>query len=180
MSTPIIGILILALIALAVYRRMRPQPVQPRRAAILAAIVVLTSLFSLFGTGRLVTHPLAIALAVPALAIGAAAGWAMVRSIHFWHDERSGALWMKGGVLYLAVWLGTLILRQGVNYASGAYSYQAGTTALHHTVNPTLAVLSIDLLFVSMGLWIARATALALRYRAHQRGQAGAYGQVAG
>jgi hypothetical protein len=157
--------IVLLLVAFAMYRRMRPQPVRPQRALVLAAIIVVLSALSLFGSDRLTDHPLAIVLALPALLVGFGIGYALMQSIHFWRDTDTGALWMKGGVVYLAVWLVTLALRQGVAYASGAY---AAHSAGAQPVNPALAALSADLVIVSMGLWIARATALALKYRAHQ------------
>lgn len=158
--------LVLVLVAFAMYRRMQPQPVRPHRAVVLAAIIVVLSALSLVGSNRLTDHPLAVILAVPALLAGFGIGYALMQSIHFWRDATTGALWMKGGIVYLAIWLVTLALRQGVAYASGAFA--AHTTGAH-PVNPALAILSADLVLVSMGLWVARATALVRRYRAFER-----------
>jgi len=164
------GAIILILIAVAIYRRMRAQPVQPQRAVVLSAIVVVLSALSLFGTNRLAAHPLAVVLALPALAVGLGGGLLLMRTIRFWRDTATGALWMKGGVAYLAVWLGTVLLRQAVAYASGAYTAADGARrTVVHPVNPTLAALSADLVIVSIGLWIARAAGLVLRYRENER-----------
>ncbi len=77
---------------------------------------------------------------------------------------------MRCGVAYLAVWLGTVLLRQAVAYASGAYTTADGAArAVVHPVNPALAALSADLVIVSIGLWIARAAALVLKYRENER-----------
>jgi hypothetical protein len=160
--------LVLLLVAFAMYRRMQPQPVRPQRAVTLAAIIVVFSALSLVGGNRLTDHPLALILALPALLVGFGLGYLLMQSIHFWRDSSTGALWMKGGVVYLAVWLVTLALRQGVAYASGAY---AAHTAGAKPVNPALAILSADLVIVSIGLWIARAVALVLRYRADERSE---------
>jgi hypothetical protein len=141
---------------------MQPQPVRPRRAAVLAGIIVVLSAISLFGSDRLTDHPLALILALPALLLGFGLGYLLMQTIYFWRDAATGALWMKGGLVYLAVWIATLALRQGVAYASGAY---ASHTAGAQPVSPALAILSADVLIVSMGLWIARATALALKCR---------------
>ncbi len=166
MPSVLTGAIVLVLIAFAMYRRMRAQPVQPRRAVILSVIVVLLSALSLVGTNRLAAHPLALILALPALVVGLGGGLLLMRSIRFWRDAATGALWMKGGAVYLAVWLGTVLLRQAVAYASGAYTATSGTgRPTLHPVNPTLAALSADLVIVSMGLWIARAAALVLKYR---------------
>ena len=157
--------LVLLLVAFAMYRRMRPQPVRPQAAVVIAGIIVAVSAFSLVGTDRITDHPLALILALPAILVGFGLGYALVQTIHFWRDATTGALWMKGGIIYLAVWLVTLALRQGVAYASGAYSAH---TAGAHPVNPTLATLSAVLVIVSMGLWIGRATALVRTYHAYQ------------
>jgi hypothetical protein len=133
---------------------------------VLAAIIVLFSAVSLTGSNQLTDHPLAVILALPALLVGIGGGFVLMQSIHFWRDAATGELWMRGGVVYLAVWLVTLALRQGVAYASGAYDTH---TAGAHPVSPALAVLAADLLFVSMGLWIARAGALVLKYREYER-----------
>ncbi len=162
--------IVLLLVAFAMYRRMRPQPVRPQRAVVLAAIIVLFSVVSLSGNNQLTDHPVAVILALPALLLGIGGGFALMQSIHFWRDEATGALWMRGGIVYLAAWLVTLAIRQGVAYASGAYDAH---TAGARPVNPALAVLAADLLIVSMGLWIARAGALVLKYREYERsGQA--------
>ena len=158
--------IVLLLVAFAMYRRMLPQPVRPQRAVVLSAIIVVLSAVSLVGNNKLTDHPLAMALALPALLVGFAVGYVLMQSIHFWRDASTGELWMRGGVVYLAVWLVTLALRQGVAFASGAYSSH---TAGAHPVSPALAILSADLVIVSMGLWIARATALVLKYRAGTR-----------
>lgn len=158
--------LVLLLVALAMYRRMQPQPVRPQRAVALSAVIVVCSALSLAAGNRLTDHPLAVVLALPALLVGFGLGYLLMQSIQFWRDRATGALWMKGGVVYLAVWLVTLALRQGVAYASGSYSAH---TAGAQPVSPALAILSVDMVIVSMGLWIARATALVLKYRAHER-----------
>ncbi len=60
MPSVLTGAIVLILIAVAMYRRMRAQPVQPRRAVVLSAVVVLLSALSLVGTNRLTAHPLAL------------------------------------------------------------------------------------------------------------------------
>ena len=157
--------IVLLVVAFAMYRRLRPQPVRPQAAVFVAGIIVVVSALSLVGTDRITDQPVAVILALPALLVGFGIGYALVQSIHFWRDAATGALWMKGGIIYLAVWLVTLALRQGVAYASGAYNaHTAGT----HPVNPTLATLSAVLVILSMGLWIGRATALVRTYQAYQ------------
>lgn len=168
MQTAVTGGIVLLLVAFALYRRMRAQPVRPQRAVVLSVIVGVLSAFSLVGANRITAHPLALILALPALGVGLGGGLLLMQSIHFWRDEATGALWMKGGVVYLAAWLATVALRQVVAYASGAYTRHGTSTGLH-AVNPALATLSADLVIVSMGLWVARAIALMRTYRAYER-----------
>ncbi len=162
MQPVVTGLLVLLLIAFAMYRRMRPQPVQPRRAVVMSAVIVMLSLLSLIGTNHVTANPLALALALPALVIGFGGGLFLMRSIHFWRDTSTGVLWMKGGVVYLVAWFATVVLRQVVAYADGAYSAQS-LSGHPTTLNPTLSALSADLVIVSMGIWIARAVALVRR-----------------
>jgi len=164
----ITGGIILLVVAVALYRRMRAQPVRPQRAIALSVVVVVLSVASVVGANQITAHPLALVLALPALVVGLGGGLLLMRSMHFWRDDATGALWMKGGVVYLAAWLATVALRQIVAYASGAYTSQ-GAPAGHHVVNPALPTLSADLVIVSMGLWIARAVALVRTYRAYER-----------
>lgn len=72
---------------------------------------------------------------------------------------------MKGGVLYLTVWLLTLILREGAAYANGDFT----KGHVPFTLNPTLTALATDLVIISIGLWIARAVALVLKYREYKQ-----------
>jgi hypothetical protein len=159
------GCIIILLIAYVIYKRLRPQVVRPQRLVLTATVIIVLSIISLFSTNTIFTHTLALILALPALIIGLVGGFLLMRSIHFWRDETTGALWMKGGVVYLAVWLITLLLREGAAYASGEYT--GGKVPF--TLNPTLTALATDLIIVSIGLWIARTTALVLKYRDYQQ-----------
>jgi len=155
-----------ALVGFVVWRRMLAQPVRPARAVVMAAVIVLLSGFGLAATGR--SHPLALILAPLALAAGFGLGWNMIRTIRFWRDEATGQLWMKGGVLYLFIWLFTLLLRLVFSILSGGQPGSFAPPAAISSQPEALAVLSAELLFVSMGLWIARAAALVRRYRAFE------------
>jgi hypothetical protein len=163
--TPIWTYLITAgLVGFAVYRRTRQQPVRPVRSVITAAIIVLLSALGLVATGR--SHPLALVLAPLALAAGFGLGWLMMRTIEFWRDETTGQLWMKGGVVYIAIWLATYVLRLVVTSLAGGQPGSFAPPDASRSQPEALAVLSADLLFLSMGLWIARAVALVYRSRA--------------
>ncbi len=147
-----------AIVGFAVYRRTRQQPVRPRRTVLWAAVIVLLSAFGVVSTGR--TQVLALELAPLALAIGIGVGWLMMGTIRFWRDAETGQLWMKGGVLYVLIWLACYVLRMAVTTMAGA---PPGTFTPARGAPPEplpLAILSSDLLFLSMGLWIARAAAL--------------------
>lgn len=157
--------IVILIIGYVIYKRIRPQVVRPLRAVITATIIIVLSIVSLFSTNTLFTHTLALILALPALIIGVVGGFLLMRSIHFWRDEKTGDLWMKGGALYLAVWLVTLILREGAAYASGDFTHGK----VPFTLNPTLTALATDLVIISIGLWIARAIALVLKYREYKQ-----------
>jgi hypothetical protein len=112
-------VIIVLAVAFALYRRMRPQPVRPQRTVVLTLLVVLLAASSLVEAGQITAHPLALVLALPALALGIGGGLLLMRSIHLWRDEATGVLWMKGGIVYLAVWLATVALRLAIASATG-------------------------------------------------------------
>ena len=153
--------IILAIVAFAVYRRTRRQPVRPTRAIVIAAVIVLLSGVGLFGVAR--GQLLDFVLAPIALAVGFGLGWVLMGTINFWRDETTGQLWMQGGVLYVLIWLATYALRLGVEVVAGGGQLSFATPP--HPEPGPLGLLSIDMLFVSMGLWIARAAALVQRSR---------------
>jgi hypothetical protein len=155
-------VIMAAVVGFAVYRRTRQQPVRPARSVAIAAMIVLLSAVGLVASGRS-PQPLALLIAPIALLAGFGLGWLMMGTISFWRDA-TGQLWMKGGVLYIGIWLATYVLRLAVSSLAGA---QPGSLV----ANPArpeplaLAILSADLLFLSIGLWIARAAALVYRSR---------------
>lgn len=154
---------IAALVGFAIYRRTRRQRVRPGRDVAIAAVIVVLSALGLVASGR--SHPLSLLLAPLALGVGFGLGWVMMRTIRFWRDA-SGQLWMQGGVLYIVIWLATFVLRLALRAATGP---QAGSSlrpaGAPQSQPEALAIASADLLFVSMGLWIARAVALVRRSR---------------
>jgi membrane protein CcdC involved in cytochrome C biogenesis len=158
-------VIVTAVIGLVMARRMRPQPVRPQRIAISGAIIVLLVASSLVGAGRLlIQNPISLLL-IPVF----------VATMTFWVDQPTGQLWMKGGVLFAAILIGTIVLRFGIRYivygdAFGGYSSGAATR-----LSPSLALLSdasADLLFLSLGLWASRAFFLIQRHRASEAGSA--------
>lgn len=169
----------LVFVGLALYRRTRAQPVKPRQAIVVASVVALLSGLGLVGTGQAAEQPLELALAPVALALGLGLGLVLMRSIRFWRDERSGALWMRGGVVYVVVWLAVLALRFGVRYTATGTLFASAGTGTPPALHAGWAVLSTDLLFLSVGLWIARAVGLVQRYNAHDRmGSTGSTGSM--
>jgi hypothetical protein len=162
-------VVIAALMGVVIARRMRPQPVRPDRIAISGAIIVLVIASSLFGPNlQVVENPISLALIPVFIALGIGLGFVLVRTLTFWTDQATGQLWMRGGVLFAAILVGTVVLRFGIRYivygnAFGGYSSTAP--------RPTglLAVASditADLLFLSLGLWASRAYLLIQRHRA--------------
>ena len=76
---------------------------------------------------------------------------------------------IRGGVLFAAILVGTIVLRFGIRYI--VFGNAFGTTGSRSTgpVSPSLAFLSevsADLLFLSLGLWASRAFFLIQRQRA--------------
>src|SRR5690348_5616183 len=101
-------VIALVFIGFAVLRRMRPQPVRPNRLLVTAAIITVVLLASLVGTGAgLIADPLALVLIPVFLAVGAGLGYYLVRTMTFWTDPSTGALWMKGGALFALILIGT-------------------------------------------------------------------------
>lgn len=156
-----------AFIGLAVVRRMRPQPVRPNRLLVGGVLIVLLIGVSLVVTGGgIVGDPVALALIPVFLAAGAVLGFYLVRTMSFWSDPSTGALWMKGGALFALILVGTIVVRLGVRtvvYGSPFASGGFGASGSHGV----LYDLSADLLFLSLGLWLARAYFLYQRHRQH-------------
>lgn len=158
-------IILLGIIGWLVYRRTRPQRVRLTRTVLYTVLIVLVSLESLLANLAVLRNPVFLGIAPLALLAGITLGGVMMRTIRFWRDHETGHVWMSGGVAYVAIWLATLALRLGVEYAAtGNFS---PTELSRPTDAPTLlSILASDLLFLSMGLWLARGYALARRYRA--------------
>jgi hypothetical protein len=171
MSQLLVPLIILIIIGRVVWSRMRPQPVRIGRSLAYLALIVVTSIAGLVANPRVLTTPVFLLLAPVALVLGLAIGWWMVRQIRFWHDERTGALWMSGGAAYIAVWLGLLALRLGIEYADGGFA--AGAAVRAAQAPTTLTSVASALLFLSIGLWLARGYGLLRRSREYGQGPAG-------
>jgi hypothetical protein len=158
------------LIGFGVMRRMRPQPLRPNRLIVGGVIIALLVVTSLVGTGAgIVGDPLALVLIPLFVAAGVALGYYLVRTMTFWADPGTGALWMKGGALFALILVGTIVLRLGIRtviYGSPFGSAGPGRSVPHGL----LYDLSADLLFLTLGLWGARAYFLYQRHRAHLAG----------
>lgn len=161
------GIAILvAVLSLVFWRRMRPQPVQPRRIAISGLIITAVVVLSFAGTGASLVHDsAALALAPVFLAAGIGVGMVLVRTMRFWTDPETGALWMRGGPLFAIVLVLTLGVRFGARMAltGSMFGPEPGPTAAHHGF---LYDVSADLLLLTLGMWGARAVLLLRRAQA--------------
>lgn len=150
-----------------VMRRMRPQVVRPDRLLIGGAVIVLLVGISLVGAGgRIVSDPLALALIPVFAAAGAALGFVLVRTMTFWSDPATGELWMKGGAVFALILVATIVLRFGVRavLTGSLFGSGSGSGPQQHGF---LYDLSADLLFLTLGLWVARAYLVYQRHRAH-------------
>lgn len=164
-SSPLLSVIIfLGVIGWFVYRRTRPQRVRLTRTILYTAVIVVVSLAGLSTNLAVFSSLLFLGIAPFALLVGILLGWLMMRTIRFWRDQQTGGVWMSGGVAYVAIWLATLVLRLGVEYAA------TGNVGMASPVHPTgpltpLSIVASDLLFLSAGLWLARGYALVQRYR---------------
>jgi hypothetical protein len=170
-QTQLFGLGFMALmVGLGVVRRMRPQPVRPNRLIVGGVVIALLVAASLVGSGTgLIGDPVALVLIPVFVAAGIALGYYLVGTMSFWTDPRTGALWMKGGALFALILVGTIVLRLGVRsvvYGSPFGSSGFGRPAPHGL----LYDLSADLLFLTLGLWAARAYFVYQRHRTHAAG----------
>src|SRR5438105_12038512 len=174
----LIGLVFMAFfVGLGVMRRMRPQPVRTRRIVITGVIILLAVGLGLVGTGgQIISDPVALLLVPIFIALGAGIGYYLVRTMTFWTDPGTGALWMRGGALFALILVGTILLRFGVRTILFGSPFGAqGARPTGHG-NSLLYDLSADLLFLTLGLWAARAFLLVQRARAHQEAAPAAAG----
>jgi len=159
---------VLLFLVLGVSRRMRPQPVRPGRIAVSGGIIVLLLGVSLVGTGgRIIADPVALALVPVFLVLGGLAGYYLVRTLTFWNDPDTGALWMRGGALFAIILVATIAIRFGARaVATGSFAGSTGGFSAAGSGHGLLYDLSADLLFLSLGLWAARAFFVIRRFRA--------------
>jgi hypothetical protein len=157
-------VLVVVIFALALLRRMRPQPVRPQRLVVTAVIVVLLLGSSAVSSGtHLFRDVPALLLAPVALVAGCAVGFLLVHHTRFWTNEKDGQLWMAGGAVFAIILIVTIGLRVGLNLAAHAPN-SSGAVA----TGGFLPDLATDLLFLSMGMWLTRASMVYLRWRRHQ------------
>jgi hypothetical protein len=153
-------------VGFAVVRRMRPQPVRPNRLLIGGVAIALVIGASLVGAGgSIIGDPVALVLIPVFAAAGAALGYFLVRTMTFWADPATGALWMKGGALFALILVATIAVRFGVRTV--VYGSPFGSGSFGSRPHGLLYDLSADLLFLSLGLWVARAVFLYLRHQQH-------------
>ena len=165
-SSQLIAVAITAVVlGFVVMRRMRPQQVRPDRLLVGGAIIVLVVGFSLIGAGGgLVSDPLALAL-VPVFAVaGGVLGFLLVRTMTFWTEPTTGALWMRGGAVFALILVGTIVLRFGFRAVLTGSPFGSTSVGTQHGL---VYDLSADLLFLTLGLWVARAFFVYQRHRQH-------------
>ncbi len=161
--------ILMLFVSLGVVRRLRPQPVRVRRIVFGGVLIALLVVSSLVGTGgRIVSDPVALLLVPVFIALGVGLGCYLVNTMSFWTDQQTGTLWMRGGALFALILVGTIVLRLGVRTV--AYGSPFGPSGFGQGTGQRglLYDLSADLLFLTLGLWGARAFLLVQRYRAHE------------
>lgn len=158
-----IGVVVLVLVVFIVVRRMRPQPVNPTRTLLMGGVFIVLLLLALGTDLSTLAHDVPAIIVAPfAIVLGGVLGFVIVRSMTFWVDQRSGLLWMRGGVLFAIIYVGALVLRVGTTYLAQAGSHSTLLTQL-----PWLRGASADLIFLSIGMWAVRAGMIYNRYRQH-------------
>ncbi len=162
----VLGVMAL-IVGIGVMRRVRPQPVRPTRLMVSGAVVAVAVGLGLVGTGgQIMADRVALVLIPVFVAAGVALGYFLVRTMTFWADPATGALWMKGGALFALILVGSILLRLGVrSLATGSLLGPSG--GLSTTPHGLLYDLSGDLLFLTLGLWASRAYLLVQRHRSH-------------
>jgi hypothetical protein len=168
-TTQLYSLVIVAVVlGLVITRRMRPQPVQPNRLIVGGVIITVVILVSLVGTGgRIVSDPAALALIPVFAAAGIGLGYYLVRTMTFWTDQSSGMLWMKGGALFALILVATILVRFGVRAAATGSLFGGSGGGAGAAQHGLLYDLSADLLFLSLGLWLARAYFIYQRHRTY-------------
>jgi CcdC-like protein len=158
-------LLIFAAIAVFIFlrlrRRVRPAPVRPDRSFIYVGAILLATALSLIGAFHLLATPLGAGLIPVMLAVGAALGVVLTNTMTFYTGP-DGRLWMKGGALFIGIFIGLIALRLGVRYVASGGNFAQVPAAEAPTI---LNIVSVDLLFLSVGLWTARAFVLWRRYQ---------------
>jgi hypothetical protein len=116
------------------------------------------------------SDPVALLLVPVFLAIGVGLGYYLVRTMSFWVDGSTGALWMRGGATFAVILIASIVVRFGVRAVvfGSLFGPTTPDAAPAAGTNALLYDLSADLLFVSLGLWASRAFLLTQRFRQHQ------------
>jgi hypothetical protein len=126
-------------------------------------VVLLLGFGAVSGGAHLFRDVPALLLAPVALAVGCGVGYLLVRHTRFWTNDGDGQLWMAGGAVFAVILIVTIGLRIGLNVAASAPNSSATVAR-----GGFLADLATDLLFLSMGMWLTRATMVYLRWRHHE------------
>ncbi len=159
-------VIVAVVLSFVIVRRLRPQPVQPNRLIVGGVIIVLVIFASLAGTGgRIIGDPIALALVPVFAAAGVALGYFLVRTMTFWTDQSTGTLWMKGGALFALILIASIVVRFGASTVATGSPFGGSSSNGGATQRGFLYDLSADLLFLSLGLWLARAYFIYQRYR---------------
>ncbi|MBX6384976.1 MAG: hypothetical protein IRZ07_18745 [Microbispora sp.] len=118
MQTTQVIIIALAVIALVVYRQMRPRPATRPIGLILSVAMVLAGLAG-DGTDLIDPHHpvLAVVLLVAELLVAAGLGALRAATTRVWRDQQ-GVAWAQGTVMTLVAWVGSVAVRIGMIFLS--------------------------------------------------------------
>ncbi|OPG07904.1 hypothetical protein [Microbispora sp. GKU 823] len=138
METAQIVVVALAVLALLIYRQMKPRPVARPVGLIIAAVMVVGGL----GGGALVDpRHTALSLAVLVAELLVAAGLGVLRAMttRVWRDQH-GVAWSQGTVTTLVAWVGSIAVRIAMIALTSLLGLASSQTSVLLFVGVTLGV----------------------------------------
>ncbi|TQS23904.1 hypothetical protein [Microbispora hainanensis] len=109
METTQIILIALAVVAIVIYRQMRPKPVARPLGVIIPVVMVL---IGVSGGGLVDARHTSLSVAVLVVELLVAAGLGVLRAMttRVWRDQQ-GVAWSQGGVPTLVAWVGSIAVR---------------------------------------------------------------------
>jgi membrane protein CcdC involved in cytochrome C biogenesis len=135
MSNPIELVLIIALIAYVLIRRMAGQPAQGKKLLVLPAVIMVIGFLSLSHTWS----PLAVGFLVATTAISFVIG--ILRGVSIKLFEKDGVVWMRYTGTTVVLWVANILIKVAAAFAIAV-------------INPTAAHQESSGLLISLGMGV--------------------------